>query len=239
MAKTRLELITLAKEYADLNNSGFVSDASWTLFVNIAQKRTFGTLCALHEDYFLTSSNFNLVNGTQDYNLPADFWKIRGVDFLPGGVADQAYTVYPYNWAQRNRLKYLTVFSPPLYSSNLRYRLLASTIRFEPIPSDSTTVARLWYIQAPTDLAIDSSTTIIPDMFMEYLCLQAAYQALRKQEVDLTFIREDIKEAREDMKEAAKKRKADLPPTISIIENDYEGQSSDGYADSTSRIRHS
>jgi hypothetical protein len=135
------ELRLLARQRADMENSQFISDDEWRRMINRSYAELYDLVVtsANSEDYFLKSDTISLVSGTDSYDLPADFYKMRGVDINSGGSSTP---LRRYNFSQRN------VGSLYAIASDMRYHVQGSKIIFNPTPSTSDT-ATLWYIPSP------------------------------------------------------------------------------------------
>ena len=135
------ELRLLARQRADMENSQFISDDEWRRMINRSYAELYDLVVtsANSEDYFLKSDTISLVNGTDSYDLPADFYKMRGVDINSGGTSTP---LRRYNFSQRN------VGSLYAIASDMRYHVQGSKIFFNPTPSTTDTVT-LWYIPSP------------------------------------------------------------------------------------------
>ena len=134
------ELRLLARQRADMENSQFISDDEWRRMINRSYSELYDLVVtsANSEDYFLKSDTISLVNGTDSYDLPTDFYKMRGVDINSGGTSTP---LRRYNFSQRN------VGSLYAIASDMRYHVQGSKIFF-PTPSTIDTVT-LWYIPSP------------------------------------------------------------------------------------------
>ena len=76
------DLRTLVRQRAAQENSQFVTDEELRQYINRGYSGLYDLLVtnANSEDYFLNSSTVTLVSGTQTYDLPTDFYKLKGVD---------------------------------------------------------------------------------------------------------------------------------------------------------------
>ena len=135
------DLRLLARQRADMENSQFISDDEWRRMINRSYAELYDLVVtsANSEDYFLKSDTISLVSGTDSYDLPADFYKMRGVDINSGGTSTP---LRRYNFSQRN------VGSLYAIASDMRYHVQGSKIFFNPTPSTTDTVT-LWYIPSP------------------------------------------------------------------------------------------
>tara|TARA_R110000824_G_scaffold362239_1_gene550158 strand:+ start:105 stop:971 length:867 start_codon:yes stop_codon:yes gene_type:complete len=146
------ELRLLTRQRADQENSQFVNDTELTRYLN----NSWGELYSLinenfNEDYFTTTSTVSMVSGTDAYDLPSDFYKMRGVDLVV--TSTESVPLKRYNWAQRTR-NALTV-----YARDYKYRVQKGSIVFSPVPSTTDSV-KLYYIPSPKRLLSKNTTAI-------------------------------------------------------------------------------
>jgi hypothetical protein len=92
-----------------------------------------------------------MVSGTDTYDLPSDFYKMRGVDLVV--TSTESVPLKRYNWAQRTR-NALTV-----YARDYKYRVQKGSIVFSPVPSTTDSV-KLYYIPSPKRLLSKDTTAI-------------------------------------------------------------------------------
>jgi hypothetical protein len=132
--------ITVAQANADINAS--IAE----LYDLLVEK--FGN------DYYASSTTFSLVNGTAAYNLPADFFKLLGVDYQ---VASGEYlTLKPFMISERNQYT-RSIVRGLVGAEFLRYQIRGSQIVFSPTPTTTNTI-QLLYIPLPTTLSADGDT---------------------------------------------------------------------------------
>lgn len=145
-------LRTLARQRADMENSQFVSANEWREYINRGYAELYDllTTSASSEDYFLNSNTFSLVSGTKTYDLPSDFYKMRGVDLISGS---DSIPLRRYNFSQRN------VGSRYAVARYLRYHLQGSQVSFNPKPSTTDSV-KLWYVPSPKKFIENTPTAI-------------------------------------------------------------------------------
>ena len=181
---TLLSLRTRARQRADMEGSLFVSDAELNQLINTSVAELYDLLVSVNSEYYLSSQTLTLIPGTDTYSLPVDFYKLQGVD----GIIDSqgnAYTLRPFNFAERNNALYTTAASGPIVS--LRYRLLGQNMRFIPVPSAAGSI-KLWYISIPTPLALDTDTFDGINGWEEYVIVDAAMKMLIKEESDVSAL---------------------------------------------------
>jgi hypothetical protein len=137
------------RERGEIDNN-YISDAVLNDWINESLADLYDQIVATSSDYFLDSSNINVVSGTDAYALPATFYKALGVDVNEGG---QWFSMRRFNWGERNTFNVVS-------GQNQRtsgYRIMGGNLRIIPSPSWSSTV-RLWFIPAPPKLVLDADT---------------------------------------------------------------------------------
>lgn len=181
---TLSELRTLAKQYADMENSNFISESEWNAYLNLAYFELYDILIQkFGDDYYVANPySFATDGSTQRYSLPSDFYKMLGLDLQLGASSDSWVTIRPFMFIDRNR------YAVPNFQSfygvtNLRYRLSSGKLFLTPTPA-ANQILRLWYIPRLNELTSDSSTVDGVSGWQDYLPTDAAIKAMMKQELD-------------------------------------------------------
>lgn len=161
---TLTELLAIIRRRADMENSQFVSDAEITDYINASTAELDDLLTQNFQDYRLTSRIISL-SGTQSfYNLPEDFFKLRGVDCDVNDNFSQPYTLSPFEFAERNQYNLLPVAAGALGAlMDMRYRVVGDSIQLIPTPQSSLYL-RLWYYQATKKLSNTTRTFTTSDV---------------------------------------------------------------------------
>jgi len=176
---TLAELRTLARQRADQENSSFISDSEANNYINMAYGELYDLLVASFSDYYLTSTTFTL-SGTNNTTLPADFYKIRGLDF--NAIANSYVTVQPFNFLERNRFD-VPVSKLAWGVQRRQYRVMGNKIYLIP-EQDVDGTYRLWYIPRYTRLSADGDQMSNVLDFEEYVIVSAAIMMMNKEESD-------------------------------------------------------
>jgi hypothetical protein len=159
MART-VTLATLrqkAQQRADMENSTFLSASEWNGLISDSASELYDILVTVYEDYFQSSYAFTTASGTSSYPLPADFYKLLGLDQQAG--TNQSVTCEPFEFAERNHYQ--------LYNA-------------------AGTQFTLYYIPACPVLASDSDTFDGVNGWDEYIVIDAAIKAKVKEESDIS-----------------------------------------------------
>lgn len=147
-----------ARQEADMEQSKFVSDDELNFYINQGAYEMWDILTRKYgDDYLLAPStyDFQAVAGTERYDLPADFYKLAGVDLtIASGMPGQRITLYPFNMAERNNFVVPNLPIAPMmsYGAGVRYKLAGNQIWLLPLVQSGMTI-RLHYYQRMQEMA--------------------------------------------------------------------------------------
>lgn len=215
-ATTLSELQTAVRERSNMENSQFVSDSELTRYINQSAAELYDLVVSVYEDYDLQSLSFSYTSD-DGYTLPADFYKLRGVDFQQGS---DWLVVDPFSFVDRNKATSRLYRS---YYPSKQYRLVGNKIKF--IPLGTTGTFRLWYIPSFTKLvvagdAISLSSSI--EGWDEYIICDAAIKCMQKEESDPSILMAQKQALIMRIKNMAANRDADRPQVVTDVRiNDW------------------
>lgn len=205
---TAVSLTTLrarVRERADMPIAGFVADSATSLdaWINEGVQQLHEKLIeAYGSDYKETSASYT-TTGTDNVPLPADFFKLLGVDMnLAQGVA----TLSAFNRAERNAFRNATVS----YRSLPCYKLSGNNLRLLPAPATGTT-GTIWYAPVATLLVNAGDTVDFPNGWERYVVLYAAIQALMKEESSVHDLRIELASMEAKLQSIIENRDAGQP----------------------------
>lgn len=179
---TLAQLRTNARSRADMPSTTFVTNAELNVWLNEGLAIVHDKLVAAYGGDYLESSASFTTDGSEYLDLPADFYKLQGIDLVSGGVT---YTLQPFTSTERNVFANQEISTWPTLP---RYKFSgADRIRFAPIP-DSGLSGTLWYIPKSTTLSGDSDTVAFPNGWERYAVVYAAIQMLTKEESDTSAL---------------------------------------------------
>lgn len=217
------ELRLRSQQAADRENSQFLTLSEWNFNINQSAREFYDLLITAYEDYFVaprvlfatngSSNQFALPNG-QNYNAAAPLYKLYGVDCGLDNSNNAWISLKKFQFIERNRYVFPQINSTFLGVFNLQYRMLGDNIEFIPTPSSNQYIG-LWYFpRIPTMLA----DTDVLDGFggwTEYVIIDAAIKALRKEESDTTLLNVQKLMLKKRIEETAQNRDAGQPDCIS------------------------
>ncbi|MBV9311553.1 MAG: hypothetical protein JOZ73_12010 [Solirubrobacterales bacterium] len=215
LSVTLNDLRTATLVAANMENSTFIAttpvgSSELDRYINQSWFELYELLLGKGQDLFLSSYSLTLVNGQDTYALPADFYKLRGVDITSGG---DTRDVTPFSFAARNDFKNArgwTQFGP------VQYRLYGANIVFIPVPGSSDQ-AKLWYYPAPTAFTSGAQSQDFVAGWDEYVIVDAAIKCLRKEESDVSVLLAQKAALKTRIEENIAVRDAGHPSRVTIV----------------------
>lgn len=174
-----------ARTRADMVKSRAVTDAELDVFINSAASELHDLIVQVNQDWRLSSDEITTTSGEDTYDLPEDFYLLRGVDLVTGSSPSDIVQLHRFEWEDRG--KYTTDY--PLVTARaaveaFRYTIQGSlSIVFRPVPKAGQTV-RLWYIPVMAALVEDDDELEGVNGWEEFVVVEAAIQMLQKVERD-------------------------------------------------------
>lgn len=217
------QLRLMAQQRADRVNSNFVTLPEWNSYINQSAFELYDLLVTTYEDfYFSVPYQFQTDGTTNQYDLPADFDKLLGVDLGLGANNNAWVTVHKFDFIQRNRYVYPNITSTFLGVFNMRYRLMGNKLFFIPTPSANQYV-RVWYVPRMVQLLQDTDILDTVSGWSEYIVVDAAIKALQKEESDVSVLMAQKQALIKRIEESAMNRDEGEPDTISPTRSNTNG----------------
>jgi len=215
MAKTvtLAELRTRSRERADMVYSTFISDTEFNQLINTLIDELHDLLTESSQDYAVSSTNITVGSGSNTIALPADFFKLRGLDLY--NDPNDPLPVRRFNFEERNDFSGSSYYSAYNYAP-VRYRLLGSNILLEP-PEAAPGTYRVWYHPVATKLTSDVATFDGVTGWDEYVVVGVAIKALDKEKSDVGALLLEKEELKKRILKSAPKRDMGLPETITRV----------------------
>lgn len=211
---TLAELKLQARQRADMEESEFVSDSELTAYLNSSIAELHDLLIASYNDDYIMNEHTFAADGTNlQYALPADFYKVRGVDvkFNNGDYT----TVKRFNFNRRNEQQ--NSFAWNLAGlPYIEYRLVGSNIRFNRVP-DAGMSFRIWYHPVATKLVLDTDSYNDINQFAEYAIVDAAIKMMQKEESDVRVLAAQKEALRQRIIAMAANRDANEPSSVTDV----------------------
>lgn len=183
---TLAELRSAVRQRADMEDSEFVTDAELNSYINNSYTELYDLLVKVNEDYYTISESFTLSGGNNIFELPTDFYKIRGLDYALDSSSNEYIALRPFNFNERNA-RNRSVSSIYYGQDDLRYRIVGSDLHV--VPADRSNGSyQLWYVPRPSELTTDASTADGVSGWLEYVIVDAAIKCMQKEESDVSVL---------------------------------------------------
>lgn len=209
-------LRTAAQGRADMESDGNVASSVWNTYINGARRKLRVLMVQANPQQFLASASFTLSGSTYTYDLSANvttFWKALALDKVNGAQADQIERVPRFLWAERMR------------AIPRSYRIYSATLEIRPASSAAGDYA-LWYIQQPATLSADGDTLLlVEDMWQDYITIEAAIRARKRQRRDTADLVEELREWTQMIKSGAMDNDVGEPDRVlDVYDQDWTGR---------------
>lgn len=217
MAKIALsELRTEVRNRADMEESEFVTDSELNSYINKSWHELYDILTAAYEDYYtLPPVTFTLASGESTFDIPTDFYKLRGIDGALNGSTD-FFTLAKFNFNRRNRKS--TAFNGLQGGQFSRtYRLIRDKVYISP-DDNADGEYRFWYVPQANDLVIDTDEMDGVNGWEEYVIVDAAIKALNKEESDVSVLLAQKAALQQRIITLSKNRDAGTADTITDVD---------------------
>lgn len=198
-----------AIDLADMRNSQFINQSGTATselvrYVNLAYRDLYQQIILAKEQYFTTTTTFQVTANTASYPLPVNFYKLDGVD-LALDNSGRFLTLTPYMFKERNKFRSGLALTVAPYGQIYKYMVVGSNIQFIPLPTQSSNIT-LWYTPEPQLISSLSDTISIPIGCDEYMSLFMACAMLAKEESDTSQLNTKRLEVLDQLKNSLKDR---------------------------------
>jgi hypothetical protein len=170
---------------ADQQESGFVRPAELDDLINSACQELYDILVSRFEDYYLEDPvSFSISSPADTVTLPANFYKLRGVDLQNAG--GQWAPLKPFMFEERNLLQNPIIYTPTGLAQGM-YRVRKNLLQILGT-GDNPIQGRLWYIPAFTRLVNAADTFDGVNGWERYVVVTVAIAMKSKEESDTTTL---------------------------------------------------
>lgn len=202
---------------------GPLSESELSDMLNSSLSELYDLLVVTFEDYYLTGPVAVTLASGASISLPADFYKLRGLDRQDSN--SDWLPVDPFNFRERGEFARAALALPPS-SLAFRYRLTPTTIEVYPQASNGGAY-QYWYVPVRADITDDSTQVTFLQHWEEYAILDACIKACAKEESDPSVFAAQKQAVRARILAAAPSRDASGPATIVDVRH-YRGSRGGG-----------
>lgn len=171
---TRSEIRTLILTWLDDAQSGYFDATTLNLWINLAQREVQKLLLQAGTNFYMEPVQTLTVSDQADYVLPDDFITLHRLEVVitGTGVNENRQPLGPITTNQQDLVQ-ITSGIPT------NYYIKKDRVTVSPTP-DNEYVLRLYYSPRVEDLTGDSDTPDVPEQYMEYVAILAAYNGFIK-----------------------------------------------------------
>lgn len=210
------EPLASARTFPD-NTSGFWTDAILADFHNLAQEEIQQEIIQAHEDFFLTQTSINIINGTAEYALPADFIKLRRVEDVRQGNANPV-EIQPIRFNEKGQGRSVFVNSAAQYGGG--YYIRDSRIVFDLTPTyTQNSAVLLHYIKRLPDVTASTNSSELPVEHHRAIVYGIVRLALWAQQSDTNKADSEYERQMSRIKSQVENRQSQRPRTVSRSSN--------------------
>lgn len=171
---TRSELRTLVASWLDDVNQTYFLAAQVNVWLNLAQREVQKLLLQAGQNWYMTPVQTTTVVGQADYVLPSDFMVENRLELVQSGtgVNENRVTLCEITTNQQP-------FIPIGLGCPTNYYIKKNRVTISPTP-DQAYPLRLYYSYRVADMSNDADTPDVPEEFMEYVAILAAFDGFIK-----------------------------------------------------------
>ncbi len=212
-------MIDAGLDRADMANTNFIPPERQLAYLNAAYGTFYSLVISIYEDEFVVQAPYSFTvtvpgggNDPVRVDLPADFYKMRGLDKDNNG---EFFPIRKFQFLNRNRDR----VNRPVWGMYppVRYRLWGNQILFD----DANNAAgdyRLWYIPLATVFTDTTTVVTFANQYREdYVVSEFARRCLIKEESDTSAVDADIARLADQIESFDRDRDAGEPEQITDV----------------------
>lgn len=215
-AITLANLRTRTRQRANMENSQFISDSELNQMINYGISELHDYIVSkVDNDYFASTQDYTLTSGTEEYSLPASFYKLLEMQIR--GDDGYYYKMKRFEYSERN------IGANPVnyFTPEIQYRLRGNKLLFTPVNQIGNRSVRLIYVPVATVLVADGDTLEGYNGWDEYVILTTAIKCLTKEEQDVTQLENQLAYLKQRIEFAMDNRDQAAPTRIYDNDRSY------------------
>jgi len=210
-----LELRDRVRRHADVRSVVRWTDAIINDLIDEAVPELQDLILSENDTYNIESYTFGIVSGTDTYGLPAEFYKMKGVDILDS--QGDWRPIERFSWGDR-----LTQSEVSTSRTDLMYKVLGPSIVFHVEPGWTQAAGcRLWYWPVLADLVNDGDTINGHNGWDKFIVFKVAMEILQADKRDATTIAALLGQQDQRVRKAAAIRDRGNPPVVRDVRNRF------------------
>lgn len=196
------------------NSSSFWTDGVLSRYFNMVQQETYNEIVQTFEDYFATDTSVDIVSGTTQYALPANFNKMRRVEDIT--AEKTTYEIVPISMNDKESSGRRSFLSGTYTPGG--YYIKGDNIVFSDTPTiTQNSAVRMHYIKTLTDLTAASSVSELPTEHHPILIWGTVKIALNQQQSDNNFAVVEYEKLLSKMRRQVENRQVQRPRAVKRV----------------------
>lgn len=216
---TRADLRNLVLSWLDDLQGAYFTAAQVNVWLNLAQREVQKLLLQAGENWYMRPVETLTVSGQSDYVLPSDFVFEHRLEVVLSGTGTNE---------NRQALRVITTNEQDLISIAVgnpsNYYIKKDRVTLSPTPQTSNQILRLYYSPRVVDMTSDSDSPDVPEQFMEFVAILAAFDGFIKDDRNPGNLVMKKEKYEALLKQMAEDRTQDLSrQVVSTSEYEYGG----------------
>lgn len=212
------QLQTLLLTWLDDPLSGYFDSATTLVWLNMAQREVQKQLVMAGENWYVKSVETLTITGQNDYLFPSDFLKEHRIEIVTSGYGTNNEVREPLFCITLNEQDNSGIQGT---GQPIQYYIKKDRFTVQPAPAIQNQQIRLYYSYKIPDLVLTTDVPDVPEEFMEYVALLAAYNGFIKDDRAPENLNAKILEYKERLKQMADDRMQDA--SRHIVETEEYG----------------
>lgn len=215
---TRTDLRTMVLSWLDDLQGAYFTPAQVNVWLNMAQRQVQMELLQAGENWYMKPVETLMVSGQQDYMFPSDFVYEHRIEIVLSGTGSNE---------NRQPLIFITTNQQDQVPISIGvpscYYIKKDRFTISPTPSTamSNKTLRLYYSPRVADMTSDSDSPDVPEQFMEYVAILAAFNGFIKDDRGAENLLSKKTEYLNILKKMAEDRNQDAARQVVMVE-DYD-----------------
>lgn len=171
---TVAEIENLVVSWLDDPNKTYFTPAQLLTWINLAHRQVQMLLLQAGQNYYMKPVETYTVANQSDYAMPSDFITEHRLEYVISGTGVNENRI-PLSEITTNQQDLINITS----GQPSNYYIKKDRFTLSPTP-DNVYLLRLYYSPIVSDLVFDSDVPNVPEQFMEFVAILAAYNGFIK-----------------------------------------------------------
>lgn len=170
------QIQSLMLTWLDDQSAGYFTPANTLVWIQMAHRQVQLQLLQAGQNWYMKPVESYTVSGQADYLWPTDFLQEHRIEIVVSGTGsnEERQPLIPITTNMQDRVQLRAGTPTNYYIKKDRFTLMPTPDSSGPGPSGAYLI-RLYYSPMVVDLSLTTDVPDVPEQFMEYVALLAAY----------------------------------------------------------------